>query len=448
MAGAVTIALFGMVGTAFATPDNQVELIRGSGSDTTERMMQALDNAYVNATGCLVTAATQPLDFTCTGAGTLTTENADHDVPVSYFALGSGVGRNQLNGFGQVGVAKIDYARSSGAASAAQKTAGMRSVAYAKDAIPWVDFRGTTDAGTCAVDRSNVLFPEYDDSGPLNNIHGPGHDNQGTWPDGPDADSCPDATVASSVSNLTTAQVKAIFDGCTIKTWNQLDNTKPAVPIMVWNAQNGSGTRTTFDGTFLGGNSENCVNPINGTTSTQYHDGNLANGERKIFENNATPIVQCAVDPDGAGPQVVNCPDDAPSDGFAVHYTQSIYYYAFGPFQTSGTNPLGQGADLGGIDGVQPSPSTIGDDSYTFSRFVYNMDRHGYTTDNAPDWVRDYIGETGWICKSNGLHGTNPKTGVNFGTEIGNIISAQGFVPIADGPIGGGVGGNSKCRVS
>jgi hypothetical protein len=71
--------------------------------------------------------------------------------------------------------------------------------------------------------------------------------------------------------------------------------------------------------------------------------------------------------------------------------------------------------------------------------------------------VRDYIGEQGWICKADDnsapgtnqgfYHDTDPKTGVSYGTEISNVIFANGFVPIPYGPIGGGVVGSSKCRI-
>ena len=42
----------------------------------------------------------------------------------------------------------------------------------------------------------------------------------------------------------------------------------------------------------------------------------------------------------------------------------------------------------------------------------------------------------------------DPVTGLNYRTEIANIITAQGFVNLPVGPIGGGVSGSDYCRLT
>jgi hypothetical protein len=108
-----------------------------------------------------------------------------------------------------------------------------------------------------------------------------------------------------------------------------------------------------------------------------------------------------------------------------------------------------EGADLGSIDGVAPTVTTIQQGGgFPYSRFIYNLYRNSYSSNNVTPSALDYIGEKGWICKSNSSHDNNPKTGVNYGVEIENVILETGFVALPDAAIGGGVSGNSKCRVS
>jgi hypothetical protein len=452
-------------GTAQAfSPNNRVDLIRGQGSDTTFDIMQNLDRLFNNAIGCDPDGpgASLPLDqlngeCPIPGPPFTSQENWDHDVAVSYFAIGSGNGKNMLKGLGQPGFQRIDYARSSSATSGASD-AGLRFVAYAKDALAPVNFQGSFLAN-CDVDRTGGptgLFHEYDDSGPLGVVA-----NDGSWPDGPDAGTCPDATVATSVTNVTTQQVKDIYVNCGGVSsvngvpgmqWTDLDPSKldgTAHPeILVWTAQAGSGTRASWDGSaFVNGNSANCI-------PAAFKDNDLTNGERVIFEHDATPIVKCATDPDGAGSATVNCPESG------VHYTQSFYYYGVGAHSVSGTQPLGQGADLLNLNGVPPTEANVQSGSYTFSRFVFNLYRRpdGTLPDPATDATLDYIGERGWICRPasdpDGAgpqlgHGINPKTGNNYQEDIENTIRATGFVPLTfAADQGGGVVSAGHCRVT
>jgi ABC-type phosphate transport system substrate-binding protein len=338
--------------------------IFGSGSDTTYFLMQKLDDMYNASLGCVVIGSPQKLNFACEPdtVDTVKTENYYHDVAVENFPLGSSVGVTQLCTQGQTGTAPINYARSSRGPRTTD-CSGIRFVAYARDAISW-----------WAHDS---------------NTHAP--------------------------ANLTQAQIQGIWNTCTNTTWGQVNgNAGDTTPILVYAAQDGSGTRATFDG-FLGtgANSTNCI-------PASKKDGDPSNGERVVFENDAQPIL------------------DQNEQGSA------IFYYSYGRFQQSG----GQGGSLGQIDGKAPTPTTIENGTFPYGRFLYNVYRATTSTLVVNRATKSYISEKiGWLCKSS-THAVNPLTGHNFRTDINNTISDEGFVPLTLGTIGGGVSGSSYCRVS
>ncbi len=336
----------------------------GSGSDTTYYMMQKLDDLYNASPGCVVIGVPQVENYACypDTVDTVKTENYYHDVAVENYPLGSSVGISQLCHQGQAGTALINYARSSRALRNTD-CSGIRAVAYARDGISWWS-----------------------------------HDSNSHAP-----------------NNLTQAQLQGIWNSCTITTWGQVNgNAGDNTPILVYTAQAGSGTRTTFDG-FLGtgANSTNCI-------PAQYKDGNAGNGERVIFENNAQPIL------------------DANEQGTA------IYPYSFGRFSQSG----GEGGSLGSIDGVAPSANTIANGTFAYGRFLYNVYRATTNTMPVNRAAKSFISEkTGWLCKTS-AHAVNPLTGNNFRTDIESTIRSEGFVPLPVGTIGGGISGTSYCRAS
>ncbi len=212
---------------------------------------------------------------------------------------------------------------------------------------------------------------------------------------------------AANVTSLTQQQLRGIYLDCTINNWSQVGGAN--APIIVYTAQAGSGTRATWD-SFLSStaNSENCI-PADQRSS------------RVVFENNCALVKE-------------------------ADRANAIIPYSFGRFQVTG----GQGCRLGGVDGVQPTKETIADGSFPYNRLLYNVYRNAVTAGrNAPNPTRDYVGESsGWICKPNTSHSVNPSTNKNFGDEITDILGAAGLVPLPVGPIGGGVAGESKCRVT
>jgi ABC-type phosphate transport system substrate-binding protein len=211
-------------------------------------------------------------------------------------------------------------------------------------------------------------------------------------------------TVAGSksagVTNLTQAQVQGIFKTCTITDWSQVGGSPG--PIVVYSAQVGSGTKNTFDG-FVGGNSNACSTP-----------------NHIIFENNDDPIA---------------------ADG---NLANAIFYYSYGRFQQHHNAD----AYLGQVDGVAPTPDTISDGTFPYRRFLYNVYRNTTANQRVSTAVRAYIGEKAWICKPNASHSTDPITGLNYGAEIQSAIESEGFILIPFGPVGGGVVGSSRCRVT
>jgi len=362
------LALVASIGTpATAAGTRRATLIRGGGSDTTYAMMQKLDNLYNGSPGCVVldtNPATQDLNGKCypNVAGTDQKENYFHDVATENYPLGSSNGVLQLCNQGHAGVGPLNYARSSRGPRDTD-CAGVRFVGYARDGISW----WTSDTNT----------------------------------DAP--------------ANLTQNQLKLIFTGngntsnCATN-WNQVGGSSG--PIVVYTAQPGSGTRSTFDG-FLGTSSDACI-------PAQFKDGNAGNGEHVIFENNA--------------------------DGIAnTDLSSAIFPYSFGRFVQNG----GQGGSLGKIDGIAASNSTIGNGTFPYGRFLYNVYRATTATLPAGPATKSYVSElNGWLCKGKGAHSIDPITNKNFRLDIEDVIKGEGFVPIPLGAIGGGVAGQSYCRVT
>lgn len=376
--------------------DGGVHYIRGGGSDTTYEMMVGLADQYNATPGCITSQSgfTFPENGTCIDFDPVTPgiqphwedpviqagANPDHNIIWQFYPYGSSNGIKVLTDTGQPNVTeRFRFARSSRAPSGSDP-AGLRFVGYARDAIPWV---------------------KYDDSAVA------------TEP-------------SDGVTNLTQAQLQGIFTGCTNTNWNQVGGNNG--PIIVWSAQSGSGTRSTFDG-FVGGDSTTCI-PAN------QKDGNTANGERVVFENQSTNIfnsstLDCETSP-GVGPT-------GPCTG------NSIFFYSRGRFNEAPPVSGTISGVLGNINGVAPTDANISSGAYLYSRTVFNVIRNAFASDNANGAVRSYFDGDGWLCASNLPN--NPKTGVNYRTELENIIKAQGFVPFPVGAQGGGFP-NGFCRIT
>jgi ABC-type phosphate transport system substrate-binding protein len=290
----------GAAGTATinATGTTGNNLIIGSGSSTTYTMMQQLDTLYNGANQCTMTidrtgaTAVQPLDFSCltqtqeTNGGVLnpvnpstaTTPNPFGDIAVEEPPIGSSNGILQLESarasataynlkYGSASGAVnafngVNFARSSRSASISSSgdNQGLNFVAYAKDGVDWSHFTSTAAGANCS----------------------------------------------AAVGRLTTSELKAIWQG-QIWNWSQVGGCN--APIIVFSAQEGSGTQSTWKGT-LGTDPSavqsstfyaNCWN--NGNTTASGNEGlSLAtlqtnqptnakcNGPIDIFENETAQL--------------------------------------------------------------------------------------------------------------------------------------------------------------
>ena len=366
-AGALAVAAVGFASPAFAGPavDGKATTLVGSGSDTTHAVMQRLDGVYTGAPGCVVLAPTgipQPLSGDCyadTPAGTVPV-NPDHDVVSQKYPLGSGTGINQLCQQGLANVANVDFARSSRGPKVGDCD-GLQFVAFARDGISWHHFTQVGGADT----------------------------------------------PSKNVTNLTQDQLRKIFVTGEITNWSQVGGT--SAPIIVYAAQAGSGTRTTYDG-FLGGSS-----------SSQIPAGSQAT--RVITENNAQQIVD---------------------NGEAAN---AIFYESYGRYQQStpgnSTGTAGAADALGSIDGVAVNSTTIGDSTFPFGRSLYNVLRYPSAA------TKRYLDPVdGFLCRTDIDNVVSAISGRKLRTEINAAIEAEGFVPLAKGTVGGGRTGQSYCRLS
>jgi ABC-type phosphate transport system substrate-binding protein len=328
------------------------------------------------------------------GAGTFSfyditrTENYEHDQLSEAYYLGSSNGIAQLCQKGVAGVANISFARSSRAPKASD-CKGLEFVAYARDGITWESFN---------VAGSGV---------------GSGMSNS-------------TAPCTTSVTYcLTQAQLQGIYVNCTITNWSQVGGAN--VTINPYTPQPGSGTRSQFD-TFLGGSSDTCIQ-ARGAAYAATHI---------IPENNNTPIV--------------NNGDQA----------NAIFPFSTGVWNTYVKG--GQNSLLGAVDGIYGTPTTIQNGTFPYGRYLYNVvcgaadDSQGCSANAAPadQAVLNYVGPEGWICKpQKGVansttltgHVNDPLTGKNYFSEIQSVIKAQGFVPLANGVIGGGDVNSDYCRL-
>jgi ABC-type phosphate transport system substrate-binding protein len=442
--------------------------VLGSGSDTTQTMMAYLDYGYVydagynfNAPGGCQQLATSPtpqwLDFSCadssngdvdrsvTDGATTINSNIITSATAAFDCQGGagcpGANRDQGRGLTAPSapglipagtyINKIDSATQ--AELSANATATMAGVTldinrivtdnYQHDQVHGAFFLGSSvgvnqlctqgSAGTAYIDyaRSSRATKSSD----CHNLHFVAYARDAiTWEAWNIAGSGAagmNNTSAPCVSGvcLTQTQLKAIYVGCTITNWSQVGGNN--VPISIYTEQPGSGTRSTFE-TFLGGSSTTCI-PA----------GQLAT--HQIPENSNVGI--------------------PPSDEAGA-----IFPFSWGVWQI-GVNGAG-GAELGQIDGITANTTTIGNLSFPWGRYLFNVycavvSGVGSCPVPATTSTVSYVGEHGWICANRNQH-SYAVNGANFRDVIFSKIRAAGFVPIPNGPIGGGDPGSDFCRLT
>lgn len=444
-AATVAIGTLGVSGAGAAPPpyapnDNQ-DWIRLGGSENNYKLMVKLANLYNDVPGCkvvspaggppqldgkcadgdLVTAGKQ-ITYELDGSGYTydpaaadgkTGGNHDHDMAFNAYPVGSSNGVTQLTNRGAAGYQVIDVARSSRGRRSSDSP-NLRFFAFAIDALSWVKWSTPGSPSTAVTDLTSTKVSQ---------------------------------TFSGCASNATNPQIDQNANGGNnngFADWGDLGGTTGA-PLVVWSAQAGSGTRASWDQLLgSGANSTNCI-------PDQFKDGSQANGERVVMENQSTPIVE---------PGLTNCPEvqayvtanSLPAPPNCSSY--SIFFYGYGRWQQAvAGNAEGPGGYYGMIDGVTANPTTIGNFAgggtpvFPYSRFIYNVIRQSFGTGDASNAVRNFVAGLGFLCKPASAHLVSPWTGVNYRTEIENLIMEEGYVPIPFGTTGLSLA-DSHCRAS
>ncbi|MGH2772740.1 MAG: substrate-binding domain-containing protein, partial [Actinomycetota bacterium] len=266
IAGTAVAAAIAVSGVALATHftyEHKASIYRGSGSDTTYELMTNLNKLYNQSVGCKSIhpdKAQQTLDLKCQAedANDITKENYDHDVFLEHYPIGSSFGISQLNQQGLAGIPIVDYARSSRKPKVGDST-NMRFIGFARDALSWACFKSTAGSGCSGM--------------PVD---------------------------AGGRPTLTQAQLRSIYK-CEVTNWSQVGGAN--VPIKVYQAQSGSGTRATWDEFMTFVPTDACATPV--------------------FENNSKLVA-------------------------TADREEAIMYYSYGRYNQQ--DPPGFGTTLGRID--------------------------------------------------------------------------------------------------
>ncbi len=427
LAGAAVIAAtFAMPAGAVDTPSAN-SIIVGTGSSTTYSMMQSLDVLFNSAPGCQqfvpFPSATTPqnLDFSCVDPPTVAAnpENPFNDVSVQEPALGSSNGIAELQDTGAHGATAtnngtsinvfqgVNYARSSRDIGSGDLQ-GQNFVAYARDGVSWFHYTAVKGA----------------------------------------------PSASAGVTNLTQAQLQKIYNG-QFDNWDQVGGAN--APIVVFSAQEGSGTQSTFK-TFLGFDpvTQQTVNCKNPTVSPP--TGCVGPGV--IFENEDAQIVTKTFTSNPSQASYLNPNKNlwGQSGGVNIKPTNAtlqsdgIFFFSFGKYAASckpnagkdcggSLLPTGTTNALGQVNGVTPNQTNILEGTFPVDRFLYNVYSNGSNANipQATGATLNYVSEQGFICKPQNATTTDPTTGKNYLAEIQTIIEANGFFPLSGGASSGTV---------
>ena len=419
-AGALTLGALAVPAGATLTGPANTTMV-GSGSSTTFFMMQDMDTLFNSSPGCEEFVAfpssttPQPLDYSCTGGqqtaesgvANAIPENPFNDISVQEQPLGSSNGIQQLEDQGAHGAGATSggvsinvannesYARSSRALTSTDLK-GLNFVAFAEDGVPW--FHYTSVAKT--------------------------------------------ATPSSAVTSLTQAQLEGIYNG-TDTNWSQVGG--KSAPIVVFSAQEGSGTQSTFK-TFLGfdpsaaTNAVNCYTPTGGTKTCV--------GPAVIFENEDAQIHPGAFTSSQAGFVKKN-----PAWGATKTATvndikkDAIFFFSAGKYAVQckvaatdcGGSPLmGDKNALGKVNGIAATEATILENTFPVDRFLYNVYSNGSNSNlvTAKPATVNYVSEIGFICNPNkgkAVAAVDMLTGSTYISEIQSVITSNGFYPLSAG---------------
>ncbi len=200
------------------------------------------------------------------------------------------------------------------------------------------------------------------------------------------------------------------------------------IPIRVMGLNPASGTEATFT-LFANqgvGSSGGCASNMNSNDASDPYSATKTGDNASAhvaLENNSAQIEQYAT-------------ADFPSDTVdqAIEVSTTLYIESNGVYQTS---PYSAAATIGGTsytalelneNGIAPDAATELANTYPTARTLFNI----YNTNTVRASVGGFLN---WICDANTnfLKGTDNSTGVNFDTELGNLISTvYGFPRLSD----------------
>ncbi|HLG91981.1 MAG TPA: hypothetical protein VKY15_03250, partial [Acidimicrobiales bacterium] len=267
-------------------------------------------------------------------------------------------------------------------------------------------------------------------------------------------------TPSASVKNLTQALLEDAWNG-TLQCWNDpvvaagsgtpsLTYSSPGCqPIILYTAQAGSGTRATWDGYLgypsTGNQSAGYILSINGKQIPNVQ--NKKGGTFTETFNSANHIIL-----ENEDRAIINNGDEA----------NALFFFSWGKFQVEckvtpshcGVVPNATGttkAKLGQINGIPATQNNIlcgaavgGTNcgptvDFAPTRFIYNVYSNGSDSaiPEATPNTLNYVSEVGFICKPHTVDGTqngtpivDPNTGVPYRTEVANVITQAGFIPM------------------
>ncbi len=397
-----------IVTAAPANADGVSEIAKSAGSDSTYPVLNDLALAFNESQGCEAYSAIYGggPDFepsaalTCAPdasqpASTVVTENHDHDVIANYFPTGSTDGFRQLCRREATSVQNIQFARSSSSPNVQAPNCTTANGGDSGTVFRWVSFAA-----------ENLGWARW--SG--------GH----------------------AVSNLSVAQLQAIFVYCTITNWSQVGG--PNEPIRVFAPQLDSGSLATWQ-VMLGGNPTNCI-------PAAFKDGNPANGERLVREHQAidVEVIDTAAEAVGLG----TC---AGEPGCATADLEQWSIFASFSCAVWNSRPANKSASLmGNVAG-----STCTSASHPGRRNLYNVFAQspgaGYPgtssavrrfTDMRPVFPPANPTVNGYLCMPLSKHSkppddVNPGTALpgaskNYGMEKQAVLKANGFTLHKDDP--------------
>jgi hypothetical protein len=421
--------------------DNTPHIIVGGGSDTTWRAQISLSDLYNYSVGCTTTTAVGSSLGNCiAGSDTNELANHQHDTVAQANPNGSGAGIASLNGFIPAGQSNVSYP---GTVNPVPGDLGSSATG------PNVDFarssRGPKTSGGSVVGGGSELgtdtFWGYAQDGVEVSVF----DARGAQ------------LQSAGFTGFTAAQLAQIWGQSTIGdvTWHTLFPSQIAAgsatdgPVVPWGMNSSSGTYATF-------NSYVTTAAPSPGFDVDTHGRKLANGTFP-FENDIKPLL-----------------NNAPLSTSRTSIDNPANWVWFGSFGVFSAFPFTSSAAVSGtqhtafaaaINGVLPSTSKIGLNTYPIGRTLYHVTRKedaDITAGNGPTVgathdlnvtggtsgvsgaVREY---TRWLCRAGtATQAVDTFTGANLFSEITSAINSAGFttVPAA---LRYTADGGSRCQI-